>query len=100
MHAFVPGNIIDNHEDKLIEGIVCSISNFAIKDYKVEDKFRVVNSEKQIIFTSYTEVKKFDEDDLLIAKNMFDFYDIGDLSTIANDNLYLTGKSIFTLIQI
>lgn len=44
MHAFVPGNIIEKHEDKLQEGNICSISNFSVKDYKSEDKFRCVNS--------------------------------------------------------
>lgn len=92
MHAFVPGNIIEKHEDKLQEGNICSISNFSVKDYKSEDKFRCVNSEKQIIFTNYTEVRRFEDNDMLIAKNIFDFYDLGDLSEIANVNVYLTGK--------
>lgn len=90
IHAFVPGNIIDNHEDKLLEGNICSISNFSVKDYKSDEKFRCINSDKQIMFTTYTEVKKFDEDDSLIANNIFDFYDLADLSLIANDNTHLT----------
>ncbi|KAK1396630.1 hypothetical protein POM88_006493 [Heracleum sosnowskyi] len=90
IHGFVPGNIIDKHEIKLLEGNICSISNFSVKDYKTEEKFRCINSDKQIIFTTYTDVKTFHEDDVLIAKNIFDFYDLGDLSDIANQNVFLT----------
>lgn len=90
MHAFVPGNVIDKHEEKLVEGNICSISNFTVKEYKPDEKFRCINSDKQIIFTTYTQVQKIDEDDLLIAKNIFDFYDLGDLSLIANENTHLT----------
>lgn len=92
MHAFVSGNIIDKHEDKLKEGNICFISNFYVKDYKLDDKFRCVNNEKQIIFTPYTEVQKSPKEDMLIANNMFDFYDLSDLSEIANQNIYLTGE--------
>lgn len=91
MHAFVPGNIIEKHEDKLLEGNICNITNFFVKDYKMEDKFRCINNDRQIMLTTYSKVVKFDEDDLLIPKNMFDFYDLCDLSDIANENVYLTG---------
>lgn len=52
MHAFVPGNVIDKHEDKLVEGNICSISNFTVKEYKPDEKFRCINSDKQFIFTT------------------------------------------------
>lgn len=92
MHAFVPGNIIDKHEDKLKEGNICFISNFSVKEYKVDEKFRCVNNDKQIILTTYTDVRKSPKDDILIANNMFDFYDLSELSEIANQNVYLTGE--------
>ncbi|KAK1385260.1 hypothetical protein POM88_022995 [Heracleum sosnowskyi] len=90
MHAFVPGNIIENHEDKFSEGNICKISNFSVKQYKPDEKFRSINSDKQIILTTYSKVEKIYPDDMLIPKNMFDFYDLCDLSDITNDNLYLT----------
>lgn len=91
MHAFVPGNIVDNHEDKLSEGNICKISNFSVKEYKPDEKFRCINNDRKIILTTYSKVHKLDQDHTLIAKNVFDFYDLCDLSDIANDNLYLTG---------
>lgn len=96
MHAFVPGNIIENHEDKLCEGNICKITNFSVKQYKAEEKFRCINSDKQIILTTYSKVEKIYPDDMVIPKNMFDFYDLCDLSDIANDNLYLTGMYLMT----
>lgn len=92
MHAFVPGNVIDKHENKLKEGNICYISNISVKDYKIDEKFRCINSDRQIIFTMYIEVVKSDRDAALIANNMFDFYDLSDLSGIGNQNVYLTGQ--------
>ncbi|KAK1347227.1 hypothetical protein POM88_055050 [Heracleum sosnowskyi] len=54
MHAFVPGTVIEKHEDKL-----CLVSTM-------------------------------DENDLLIANNLFDFSDLQDLDQVANQNVYLT----------
>jgi hypothetical protein len=97
IHAFVPGNIIQNHEHKLSDGNICKISNFSVKEYKPEEKFRCINSEKQIILTTYSKVEKIEQDDMLIAKNIFDFYDLCDLAEIANENLYLTGMSFIPM---
>lgn len=92
IHAFIPGNLIENHEEKLHEGNICTIANFSVKDYRTDEKFRCVNGERQIVFTSYTQVHKVDVDDKLIPKNMFDFYDLSDLMDIANENVFLTGN--------
>lgn len=94
IHAFVPGNVIDKHENGLNEGNIYAIANFSVKEYRFDEKFRCINSEKQIIFTAYTEVYKVDADESLIPNNMFDFYDLSDLSDIANQNKYLTGKTL------
>ena len=91
MHAYVPANLIQKHDKNVVDGSVCIISEFTVKDYKKEDKFRCINSEKQIIFTKDTECIKIDEDDLLIPNNIFDFYDLAELKEIADSNVYLTG---------
>lgn len=92
MHAFVPAAIVEAHEEKLKEGNICTFYNFSVKDYKNEEKFRVVNNDRQIMLTNYTQIEKINQDDTLIAKDMFDFYDLCDLKEIADQNLYLTGK--------
>lgn len=91
MHAFVPANLIQQHETCLVDGSICIISEFTVKDYKKEDKFRCINSEKQIVFTKETECLKVVEDDGLIPLNIFDFYEISQLAEIADANVYLTG---------
>ncbi|KAK1365087.1 hypothetical protein POM88_040648 [Heracleum sosnowskyi] len=90
MHAFVPGTVIEKHEGKLCLGTICIIQNFSVKDYKTEEKFRCVKNERQIILTTYTTVSTMDENDLLIANNLFDFSDLQDLDQVANQNVYLT----------
>ncbi|WOG92585.1 hypothetical protein DCAR_0311858 [Daucus carota subsp. sativus] len=89
MHAYVPANLIKKHDKDVVDGSVYIISEFTVKDYKKEDKFRCINSEKQIIFTKDTECIKIVEDDLLIPKNIFDFYDLAELKEIADSNIYL-----------
>ncbi|KAL1808436.1 hypothetical protein ACET3Z_025426 [Daucus carota] len=90
MHAFVPGKIFEEQETKLKDGNICIFSNFTIKEYDSSEKFRCVNHDKQIILTNYTQIEKIDKEDGLIQKNMFDFYDLNQLETIADNNLYLT----------
>lgn len=67
------------------------LSNFNVKDYKPDEKFRAVCCEKQIYFTNFTEVEVVADDDVMIPRDIFDFTDLGDLIDIAGDNTYLTG---------
>ena len=96
MHAFVPGKVVENNETKLIDGNVCIISNFTIKDYENNEKFRVVNHNKQIILTTYTHIEKVEVDDGFIQKNMFNFYDLGQLDDISDKNVFLTGYKLMS----
>lgn len=68
IHAFVPRNIIGSHEDKFLEGNVCKISNFFVKEYKPDDRFRCFNTDRQRILTTYLKVGKMYHDDTLIPK--------------------------------
>lgn len=90
IHAFVPGNLADKNEYDLIVGKIYIIFNFTVKDYRPEEKFRVIQNNKQIIFISYTKVKEINDNDTLIEENMFDFFDLSNLKEIANKNVYLT----------
>lgn len=101
MHAFVAGNLADDMEKNVEVGNVYCISDFTVNEYKADEKFRCIYSDKQIAFTNSTKVKLM-ENDKLIADNMFDFYDLGDLKEIADKNVYLTGiiySSYFILLN-
>ena len=89
--GFVPALIAQKYERKIVVGNIYALSNFTVKDYKPDDKFRCVCCEKQIYFTNFTEVEPIAEDGVMIAHDMFDFSDLGDLIDIADDNTYLTG---------
>lgn len=91
IHAFVPGTLAGKNEYDVIVGKVYSIFNFSVKEYRAEEKFRCIQSNKQIIFTTYTKVKEIDDNGTFIEQNMFDFFDLSDLKQMANKNVYLTG---------
>ncbi|WOH00685.1 hypothetical protein DCAR_0520058 [Daucus carota subsp. sativus] len=90
--GFVPALIAQKYERKIVVGNIYALSNFTVKDYKPDDKFRCVCCEKQIYFTNFTEVEAIAEDGVMIAHDMFDFSDLGDLIDIADDNTYLTAE--------
>ncbi|KAL1826291.1 hypothetical protein ACET3Z_004703 [Daucus carota] len=88
--GFVPALVAQKYERKIVVGNIYALSNFTVKDYKPDDKFRCVCCEKQIYFSNFTEVEPIAEDGVMIAHDMFDFSDLGDLIDIADDNTYLT----------
>lgn len=90
LHAFVPGFQAEEKEKSLELGKIYKIYNFVVKKYQMDEKFRCVHSDKQIIFTNHTKVEEVIETDGLIQHNMFDFFDLDDLKAIANQNTYLT----------
>ncbi|KAK1375639.1 hypothetical protein POM88_031832 [Heracleum sosnowskyi] len=65
------------------------------KDYKAGDRFRCIDSNRQIILTNFTEIEEIHANDSLIPHNVFDFYDLNDLKVIANKNIYLPGVTSF-----
>lgn len=97
LHAFVPGNVAEKIGPEMTVGKILKVSNFTVKEYRVDEKFRPINTEKQIFLTNYTQVESVECDDGMIAKDMFDFYDLSDLAGIANDNTYLTGNYLHLL---
>lgn len=97
LHAFVPIAQADEMEKKLKLGKNYKIYNFIVKNYKHDEKFRCIHSEKQIMLTNHTKVAEVIESDDLIPNNIFDFYDLDDLKPIANQNTYLTGKVLHTI---
>lgn len=97
MHAFVPTAQSDEMEKVIKLGKIFKIYNFTVKNYRSDEKFRCIQSDKQIMFTNYTKVEELIESDHLIANNAFDFYDFDDLKPIANINTFLPG-TFFTLL--
>lgn len=93
--AFVPSVLAHKYESKIVVGDIHVLSNFNVKDYKPDEKFRCVCCEKQIYFSNFTEVEHFAEDDIMIPRDIFDFADLGDLIDISDDNTYLTGLFIY-----
>lgn len=50
--------------------------------------------DKQLIFSKHTDVRELDEHELMIDINGFDFFDLYELGSLANQNVYLTGTCI------
>ncbi|KAK1373315.1 hypothetical protein POM88_029508 [Heracleum sosnowskyi] len=63
IQAFIPGSVSEEIEQKIEVGKCYTFSNFTIKEYKAEDKYRC---------------------------NGFDFFDLNDLGSLAHQNVYLT----------
>lgn len=95
MQAFVPDNISEKMEEKVNVGKIYVISNFTVKDYKPYERFRCVRSERQIIFTDYTNIEEVHDNETLIQENDFDIFDLADLKEEAKQNVYLTGSFLF-----
>lgn len=91
MHAYVPESFVGDKDEDINVGNIYIISNFTVKEYKPYERFRVIHSDKQIIFTTYTKVKEAGNNETLIQENEFDFYDFGDLDELGKQNVYLTG---------
>ncbi|KAK1366288.1 hypothetical protein POM88_041849 [Heracleum sosnowskyi] len=90
IQAFIPGSVSEEIEQKIEVGKCYTFSNFTIKEYKAEDKYRCVRMDKQLIFSKHTDVRELDEHELIIEKNGFDFFDLNDLGSLAHQNVYLT----------
>lgn len=91
IHAFVPAKCNDELEPKLSVGNICSITNFDVENYKPGDKFRCVFNEQRLQFSEDTKVKVLEDKDGKFPQDIFDFYDLADLKSIAGINVYLTG---------
>ncbi|KAL8089897.1 hypothetical protein AgCh_039381 [Apium graveolens] len=89
IHAFVPGNCSDLMDDKLVLGRCYVIQIFQVLRYKIDDKFRCLRSDVQLIFSSETRIKAIDGDENSIENNAFDFYDHSELYELSKQTTYL-----------
>lgn len=58
-------------------GKIYLFTNFTVKEYQEEDKFRCVLNNVKIIFSNETKMCE-----VCIERPIFDFYDIGDLKQL------------------
>ncbi|KAK1385861.1 hypothetical protein POM88_023596 [Heracleum sosnowskyi] len=89
MQAFIPGMIADRFGKMLQVQKLYIIKNFHVKEYKDEDKYMPVQTDKQLIFTIDTKVKEIAETYIFIPKNMFDFFKFEDIIKLAKQHVYL-----------
>ncbi|XP_074382370.1 replication protein A 70 kDa DNA-binding subunit E-like isoform X3 [Apium graveolens] len=89
IHAFVPGNCSDLLDDKLVLGRCYVIHIFQVQRYNIDDKFRCLRSDVQLIFSSETRIKAIDGDENSIENNAFDFYDHSELYELSKQITYL-----------
>ncbi|KAK1383059.1 hypothetical protein POM88_020794 [Heracleum sosnowskyi] len=90
MHAFVPGMIADEYEQKIQVGKIYYIENFTVKTYRTEDKFRCVRNENQIIINNDTILEPLEENQASIERCWFDLYELGDLRPLSKQTTFLT----------
>lgn len=69
------------------------LENFTIQHYKVDEKFRCLRMDFQIVFNEETEMNPREENLVNVENCWFDFFDIAELPTLSKQNTYLTGRS-------
>ncbi|KAL1826690.1 hypothetical protein ACET3Z_005102 [Daucus carota] len=87
MHAFVPAIVADSLHRKIALGKIHSFSNFQVKEYRMDEKFRVVHNDTMLVLTNHTKIEQLMETDVVMEKNAFDYYDLADLKSLKNDNM-------------
>ena len=75
------------------EGEIYVISNFKVKDYLGDEKYRVVRSKKHIFFTPHTLFKKATDVGLPIELYAFDLFHYDAIEKLADDNRFLIGNT-------
>lgn len=63
----------------------------------MEDKFRCLRNNVQLIFSNDTQIKDVDDDGKSIEHNAFDFYDHSELKELTKQNTYLAGTKKSTI---
>ncbi|KAL1804953.1 hypothetical protein ACET3Z_028021 [Daucus carota] len=89
MQAFVPLFLLEKLQKMFTVGKMYTITNFQVKNYTELDKWRCVSIDKQIQFTNQTRGKEMDEKEYFIPQNCFEFCDLGDMKSLANQTTYL-----------
>ncbi|KAL1823423.1 hypothetical protein ACET3Z_010201 [Daucus carota] len=89
IHAFANSKYCDDLVMDIKEGEVYVISNFKVKDYLGDEKYRAVRNKKHIYFTAHTQFKKCTNGGLQIENYAFDLFHLEDIRKLADDNRFL-----------
>lgn len=73
------------------------MSNFTVKPYKTDDKYKQVKIDNQLIFSLDTKMKEVPESAIEFPNEAFDFYDHSELDELRKNTVYLTGMHIHIL---
>ncbi|XP_074382369.1 replication protein A 70 kDa DNA-binding subunit E-like isoform X2 [Apium graveolens] len=76
-------------DNMLVLGRCYVIHIFQVQRYNIDDKFRCLRSDVQLIFSSETRIKAIDGDENSIENNAFDFYDHSELYELSKQITYL-----------
>ncbi|KAL1812701.1 hypothetical protein ACET3Z_022766 [Daucus carota] len=90
MHAFVPTKLEEQVDNLVDLGKIYLLENFTVKDYKIDEKFRCLRKDIQIVFGEETRITELQEQDISIEKTWFDFYDLAEIKPLSIQTTYLT----------
>lgn len=82
------------------EGQVYEISNFKVKDYLGDEKYRSVRNKKHLFFTPHTQFKEIETVGVKIEKYAFDLFHYDEIDKLADDNRFLIGTKLFLIVYI
>ncbi|XP_063948157.1 uncharacterized protein LOC135152238 [Daucus carota subsp. sativus] len=89
VHAFANSKYCGDLLKEIKEGEIYVISNFKVKDYLGDEKYRAVRSKKHIFFTPHTLFKKATDVGLPIELYAFDLFHYDAIEKLADDNRFL-----------
>ncbi|KAK1353477.1 hypothetical protein POM88_051842 [Heracleum sosnowskyi] len=89
MVGYVPEWQSEKMQKLFTVGKMYTVTNFQVKQYNANDKWRCVNNDRQILFTNNTKAKQIDESEYFIPNNHFNFFEMEELTKLAKQNVYL-----------
>ncbi|XP_017227888.1 uncharacterized protein LOC108192535 [Daucus carota subsp. sativus] len=89
IHAFANSKYCDDLLKEIKEGQIYTISNFKVKDYLGDEKFRAVRNKRHIFFTPHTRFKECSGLGLQIENYAFDLFHFDEIEKLADDNRFL-----------
>nr|XP_017250902.1 PREDICTED: uncharacterized protein LOC108221542 [Daucus carota subsp. sativus] len=89
IHAFANSKYCEDLIKEIKEGKIYTISNFKVKDYLGDEKFRAARNKRHIFFTPHTQFKECNSLGLQIENYAFDLFHFDEIEKLADDNRFL-----------